>query len=57
VAAAGVTARRGTRGRLTPYALLLPGLAWLAIFYVWPTIQMFFISLQEGNLASGYRLT
>jgi spermidine/putrescine transport system permease protein len=45
--------RRG----LTPYLLLLPGLAWLALFYVWPTIQMFFISLQEGSLALGYRLT
>ena len=51
--------RRAGVGRrsLTPYLLLLPGLAWLGVFYVWPTIQMFFISLQEGSLATGYRLT
>jgi spermidine/putrescine transport system permease protein len=47
----------GRRRSLTPYVLLLPGLAWLGVFYVWPTIQMFFISLQEGSLALGYRLT
>jgi spermidine/putrescine transport system permease protein len=46
-----------TRRRLSPYLLLLPGIAWLVLFYVWPTIQMFFISLQEGNLAQGYALT
>jgi spermidine/putrescine transport system permease protein len=46
-----------TRRRLTPYLLLLPGMAWLAVFYVWPTIQMFLVSLQEGNLFEGYRFT
>lgn len=47
----------GRRRRLAPYFLLLPGLAWLLLFYAWPTIQMFFISLQEGSLETGYRLT
>jgi spermidine/putrescine transport system permease protein len=37
--------------------LLLPGLVWLGLFYVWPTIQMFLVSLQEGNIFTGYRLT
>jgi spermidine/putrescine transport system permease protein len=46
-----------SRRRLTPYLLLLPGMAWLAVFYVWPTIQMFLVSLQEGNLFEGYRFT
>lgn len=55
----GVAERRVTftRRSLAPYLLLLPGLTWLGVFYVWPTIQMFFISLQEGSLATGYRLT
>jgi spermidine/putrescine transport system permease protein len=45
------------RARVVPYALLSPGLLWLAIFFAWPTIQMFFISLQEGSLERGYALT
>ncbi|MGH2682176.1 MAG: ABC transporter permease [Actinomycetota bacterium] len=32
-------------------------MAWLLAFYAWPTIQMFFISLQEGSLERGYSLT
>jgi spermidine/putrescine transport system permease protein len=54
-----VVARRAgfSRRRLSPYLLLLPGLAWLSLFYVWPTIQMFFVSLQTGNVAEGYSLT
>ncbi len=28
---------------IAPYALLLPGLLWLAIFYVYPAIQMFLV--------------
>src|SRR5919108_5393223 len=58
MAVAATERRPGFRRRgLVPYLLLLPGLAWLGVFYVWPTIQMFFISLQEGSLALGYRLT
>jgi spermidine/putrescine transport system permease protein len=37
--------------------LLVPGIAWLLVFYAVPTIQMFFISLQEGSLERGYQLT
>jgi spermidine/putrescine transport system permease protein len=45
------------RRSLAPYLLLLPGIAWLLAFYVWPMVQMFFIALQEGSLERGYQLT
>jgi spermidine/putrescine transport system permease protein len=45
------------RRSLVPYLLLLPGLLWLFLFYLLPTIQMFFTSLQTGSLETGYRLT
>jgi spermidine/putrescine transport system permease protein len=47
----------GLRRGLVAYLLLVPGIAWLLVFYAWPTIQMFFISLQEGSLERGYQLT
>jgi spermidine/putrescine transport system permease protein len=55
----GAGGRRGSglRRSLVPYLLLAPGITWLALFYVWPTFQMFFISLQEGSLERGYQLT
>jgi spermidine/putrescine transport system permease protein len=37
-----------------PYILLLPGLLWLVLFYVYPAFQMFLTSLWTGNLDSGY---
>jgi spermidine/putrescine transport system permease protein len=39
------------------YLLLLPGGVWLFLFYVIPTISMLSVSLQEGSLEQGYRLT
>jgi spermidine/putrescine transport system permease protein len=39
------------------YWLLLPGGIWLLLFYVIPTLSMLSISLQEGSLEQGYRLT
>ena len=42
---------------LAPYLLLLPGLLWLALFYVYPAIQMFLVSLWTGNIQDGYRQT
>ncbi|MGH2656280.1 MAG: ABC transporter permease [Actinomycetota bacterium] len=39
------------------YFLLLPGGVWLLLFYVIPTISMLSVSLQEGSLEQGYRLT
>ena len=38
--------RRGGR-RLTPYLLLIPGLAWLVVFFVVPMVQLALVSLQS----------
>jgi spermidine/putrescine transport system permease protein len=47
--------RRAIRLRaIAPYALLLPGLLWLALFYVYPAVQMFLTSLWTGNISDGY---
>lgn len=51
------TPRRVGRRRLTPYLLLLPGLGWLVVFFVLPTVTLASTSLQEGSLETGYRLT
>ena len=40
-----------------PYLLLLPGLLWLVVFYVYPAFQMFLTSLYTGNLDTGYTQT
>ena len=38
-----------TRSRsLTPYLLLIPGVLWLSVFFVWPMVQLFLVSLQSG---------
>jgi spermidine/putrescine transport system permease protein len=42
---------------LTPYLFLIPGLLWLAIFFVIPMAVMASVSVQEGSLGTGYRLT
>jgi spermidine/putrescine transport system permease protein len=39
------------------YWLLIPGGLWLLLFYVVPTVSMMSVSLQEGSLEQGYRLT
>jgi spermidine/putrescine transport system permease protein len=46
----------GLRGRriLTPYLLLLPGLAWLIVFFLVPVLNQLYVSLQEGNFEIGY---
>jgi spermidine/putrescine transport system permease protein len=43
--------------RIAPYALLLPGVLWLVLFYVYPAIQMFLVSLWTGNISQGYSQT
>jgi spermidine/putrescine transport system permease protein len=43
--------------RLLPYLLLLPGTAWLLLFFAVPMAFMLVMSLQEGSLSSGYHLT
>ena len=39
---------------IAPYALLLPGLLWLVLFYVYPAFQMFLVSMWTGNLDAGF---
>jgi spermidine/putrescine transport system permease protein len=39
---------------LTPYLLLGPGLAWLAVFFVVPLFYLGYTSLQTGDLLTGY---
>jgi spermidine/putrescine transport system permease protein len=39
---------------LTPYLLLGPGLAWLAVFFIVPLFYLGYTSLQAGDLFSGY---
>jgi len=58
--AVAAASRRGWRQRLTgatPYLLLAPGLLWLVVFFIWPTIQMFLMSLSSGSLDDGFKLT
>ncbi len=40
-----------------PYLLLAPGLLWLAIFYVYPAIQMFISSFWTGYARAGLRFS
>jgi spermidine/putrescine transport system permease protein len=42
---------------LIPYLFLVPGGLWLIVFFVIPLITTASVSLQEGSLATGYRLT
>jgi spermidine/putrescine transport system permease protein len=39
---------------LTPYLLLLPGIAWLALFFLVPLGFLGYQSLESGSFASGY---
>ncbi|WP_457033845.1 ABC transporter permease [Kitasatospora sp. P5_F3] len=48
---------RPPRRRLTPYWLLLPGLAWLVVFFVVPMVYQASTSLQTGSLEQGFQLT
>lgn len=51
-------ARRG-RSRLLPYLLLLPGAAWLLVFFVLPLLQLAAASLYDpsGSISTGYAMT
>jgi spermidine/putrescine transport system permease protein len=62
--AAAATRRRRRRGSgrhlratLAPYALALPGGMWLAIFFVLPMVFMLLLSLQTGDVISGFQQT
>ena len=43
--------------RLTPYLLLAPGILWLLVFYVYPSVQMFISSFWSGTLETGYTVS
>src|SRR4026209_599833 len=43
--------------RLAPLLLLLPGGAWLVVFFAVPMAVMLLISLQQGTFDTGYQLT
>jgi spermidine/putrescine transport system permease protein len=49
-----VTSLRRRRA-LFPYALLVPGLLWLVVFYLIPVLNQSYVSLQSGNFFDGYR--
>jgi spermidine/putrescine transport system permease protein len=42
---------------IIPYALLLPGILWLVVFYVLPSIQMFISSFWSGTLEQGFEFS
>ncbi|MFI5957205.1 ABC transporter permease [Cryptosporangium sp. NPDC051539] len=46
-----------TARKSTAYLLVLPGLLWLAVFFVIPTVTLISQSLQEGSLDLGYSMT
>ena len=43
--------------RAVPYLLLLPGIGWLLIFYIYPAVQLFLVSLWTGNITQGWQQT
>ena len=45
------------RRTLAPYLLILPGSLWLLLFFVIPMATMASLSLQEGDVVSGYAFT
>ncbi len=42
---------------LVPYLFLVPGGLWLIVFFLLPMLTMASVSLQEGTLGSGFRMT
>jgi spermidine/putrescine transport system permease protein len=48
---------RTERRNWVPYALLVPGLLWLFVFFVVPMITLASQSLQEGDVDNGYVFT
>ena len=45
------------RRTLAPYLLILPGGIWLLLFFVVPMVTMLSLSLQQGDIVSGYVFT
>ncbi|HEU5241262.1 MAG TPA: ABC transporter permease [Ornithinibacter sp.] len=57
VAGPGVHNPPTRRANWVPYALLLPGLLWLVVFFVAPMVTLLSQSLQEGSVEAGYTFT
>jgi spermidine/putrescine transport system permease protein len=57
VASGGPHRWRQRLSRAAPYILLAPGILWLLYFFIWPTIQMFLMSISSGSLDSGFHVT
>lgn len=57
--APGAPPARAGRRRLLPYLLLLPGAAWLTLFFAVPALQLAAASLYDptGSLSTGYAMT
>ncbi|HEX8860683.1 MAG TPA: ABC transporter permease [Actinomycetes bacterium] len=51
-----VVARR-RRFKPAPYLLALPGVVWLAVFFVIPIVMTLSVSLQTGNVEQGFQFT
>lgn len=49
--------RSAARKSRTPYWLLLPGIAWLLVFFVAPMVYQASTSVQTGSLETGFRVT
>src|SRR3954452_20516673 len=47
------TARPVGSNKWTPYALLAPGMLWLAVFFLIPTVMLLYMSLSSGTAFSG----
>jgi spermidine/putrescine transport system permease protein len=45
------------KNRLAPYLLVLPGGLWLLLFFAIPMVTMVSLSLQQGDIVSGYVFT
>jgi spermidine/putrescine transport system permease protein len=48
---------RRLKSLVVPYLLILPGVVWLAIFFVIPLLAMASLSLQTGDVVGGFRQT
>lgn len=48
------TSQRIKAAKWVPYALLLPGLAWLLIFFVWPVARLVEFSFYQGTFEDGF---
>ena len=55
----GDDVRAGTKRRGWGWLLLVPGMLWLLIFFIYPTVQLFFTSLYDpsGSYEQGYEMT